>query len=59
MYTFVYIMNSNYDVLVCARVTPRTRETLDKMVSDGIARSRSDAVRIVLDRSIGEESERA
>ena len=47
-------MNSTYDVLVCARVEPRTAETLDKMVSDGLARNRSDAMRIILDRSLGQ-----
>ena len=46
-------------VLVSARISTRSAEYLDKMVSDGNAINRSDAMRIVLSRSTGEESERA
>lgn len=47
-------MNTKTSILVSVRLSPRTAETLDKMVSDGNAINRSDAMRIVLDRSIGE-----
>ena len=40
-------------MLVSARITPRSKEALDKMVSKGIALNRSDAIRIALNSAFG------
>lgn len=48
-------MNTNKGILVSVRVNPHTMETINTMVSNGTAINRSDAMRIILDRSIGQE----
>lgn len=51
-------MNTNKGILVSVRVNPHTMEIINTMVDNGTAINRSDAMRIILDRSIIGQEER-